>query len=167
MFPLLKARADYHSKHKRFFGLKPALHSIKLQVHKGKFLSRLTFLTCRVCLSYLSPKKKKKLINWKTKKKYKILLLFCEFTELYHIPYRIFSMTEKHLWTWIQKPHQTLGARSWKLLAEKYFKAKWQKQVQFPLCHIILFFYHKYPGYSNVCFSLTCIEHFFMYQALL
>lgn len=56
MFPLLKARADYHSKHKCFFGLKPALYSIKLQIHKGKFLSRLTFLICRVCLPYLSPK---------------------------------------------------------------------------------------------------------------
>lgn len=69
MFPLLKARADYHSKHKRFFGLKPALHSIKLQVHKGKFLSRLNFLTCRVCLSYLSPKKKKKTYKLENKKK--------------------------------------------------------------------------------------------------
>lgn len=60
-------------------------------------------------------------------KKDKILLLFCEFTELYHIPYRILNMTKKHLWTWIQKPRQTLQMRSWKLLAEKYFKAKWLK----------------------------------------
>lgn len=88
-------------------------------------------------------------------KKIKILLLFCEFTELYHSTSRILNMLKN-----VYGPEYKSYIKLWGWGSENYLerstlRLSGKKQVQFPLWHIIPFLYNKYHSYSNVCLFLV------------